>query len=68
MAHGNKKYFFEQLQSNGDSITIKPNKGKQIVNTYSVANQLRKYQNENTSFEFNIELHKNGNATITRNS
>lgn len=66
MAHGNKKYFFENLKSKGDTLLVKPNKGKQIVNVYSVTNQIKKYQSENEVFEFEIDLHKNGNATITR--
>ncbi len=47
MAHGNKKYYFEELKAKDDTLLVKPNKGQVIVNIYSVTNQLKKYQKEN---------------------
>lgn len=40
MAHGNKKYNFEDLQKPGDCITVKS------ANIYSTKNYLREYSKE----------------------
>lgn len=41
MAHGNKKYNFEDLKSKGDAIIVKS------ANIYSTKNHLRIYSKEN---------------------
>lgn len=66
MAHGNKKYFFEELKAKGDTLLIKPNKNQSIVNVYSVTSQIKVYQKEAGEFKFDIDLNKNGSATIYR--
>lgn len=67
MAHGNKKYFFEELKQAGDAQLIKPAPKQTRVNVYSLKNQIKLYQKDNgVSFEYSIEEHKNGNATLSR--
>lgn len=66
MAHGNKKYFFEDLKVKGDTLLAKPSPKQIRVNVYSLKNQIKLYQKEADKFEFTIDEHKNGNATITR--
>ena len=67
MAHGNKKYFFEELKQPGDTILAKPNPKQIRVNTYSLRNQIKLFFKENNeNFEYEFEEHKNGTVTIKR--
>ena len=67
MAHGNKKFFFEDLKQSGDRILCSPNKGSKRINPYSSANQLRKYFIEsNEKFEYDTVEHRNGSITVIR--
>jgi len=63
MAHGNKKYFFEELKKRGDMITVK------CANIYSLTNQIKLYKKINDpALEYKIEPNGNGEFTILRTS
>jgi len=66
MAHGNKKYFFEELKQPGDTILAKPNPSQVRVNVYSLKNQIKNFFKFNEPFEYEFEEHKNGTVTIKR--
>lgn len=61
MAHGNKKYFFEELKTEGDTILVKP------VNIYSLRNQIKLYKkSSDPELEYTIEEQRGGKVLITR--
>lgn len=63
MAHGNKKYFFEELRKRGDTITVK------ATNIYSLRNQAKLYKKlEDPGLEFDIITLENGLFTVIRTS
>jgi len=63
MAHGNKKYFFEELKKRGDTITVKS------ANIYSLTNQIKLYKKINDpALEYKIEPSGDGEFTILRTS
>ena len=63
MAHGNKKYFFEQLVKRGDLITVRP------ANIYSLKNQIKLYKKlDDPGLEYDIKDLQNGEYEIIRTS
>lgn len=65
--HGNKKYFFEELEKVGDKITCSPNNKLKKINTYSLTNQIKLYMKEaNVQFDFEFIENRNGSVTILR--
>lgn len=63
MAHGNKKYFFEELKKRGDMITVRS------ANIYSLTNQIKLYKKStDPGLEFKIEQSGDGEFTVLRTS
>lgn len=63
MAHGNKKYFFEELKKRGDTIIVKS------ANIYSLTNQIKSYKKINDpALEYKIEPSGDGEFIILRTS
>jgi hypothetical protein len=61
MAHGNKKYFFEELKQSGDTIMVKP------INIYSLKNQIKLYVKKvDPNLEYSFEEQKGGKILIIR--
>ncbi len=63
MAHGNKKYNFEDLKKKGDKITVN------TANNYSLKNALRNYSSANSldfRSTFLVEDKPAGNVQIER--
>lgn len=67
MAHGNKRYFFEELKEDGDTFLAKPTPGMVRINIYSLKAQIERYKRETSQlFNYKFDEHKNGSVTITR--